>query len=178
MGLAEFLIALGDLRRRAGIAQLVLQRREIVKNWRPDIGIDHRSTGALVLAQLRQDIAGQRNENAGQGSAQYLAGKTLVDRVRVGMKEADGYGLDLLGADLDKPAPVIATYARAVLRSPSPAVWRRRMPDDAATTAHQLFAVLREFDAQGVKLIWVETPPAGSEWDGVRDRLQRASVAQ
>ena len=86
-------------RRRAGIAQLVLQRREIVKNWRPDIGIDHRSTGALVLAQLRQDIAGQRNENAGQGSAQYLAGKALVDRVRVGMKEADGYGLDLLGAE-------------------------------------------------------------------------------
>jgi L-threonylcarbamoyladenylate synthase len=27
-----------------------------------------------------------------------------------------------------------------------------------------------------VKLIWVETPPASPEWDGVRDRLQRAAA--
>ena len=51
------------------------------------------------------------------------------------------------------------------------------MPDDAATTAQQLFAVLRDFDAKGVKLIWVETPPASADWDAVRDRLQRASAA-
>ena len=50
------------------------------------------------------------------------------------------------------------------------------MPDDAIETARQLFAVLREFDAQGVRLIWVETPPPAPEWDGVRDRLQRASA--
>ncbi|MBP9061052.1 MAG: translation factor Sua5, partial [Rhodoferax sp.] len=46
----------------------------------------------------------------------------------------------------------------------------------AAATAQQLFAVLREFDAQGVKLIWVETPPDAPEWDGVRDRLERAAA--
>jgi L-threonylcarbamoyladenylate synthase len=50
------------------------------------------------------------------------------------------------------------------------------MPDDAAETARQLFAVLREFDAQGVRLIWVEVPPDGPEWEGVRDRLQRAAA--
>ena len=50
------------------------------------------------------------------------------------------------------------------------------MPDDAAETARQLFAVLREFDDQGVQLIWVETPPDDPAWDGVRDRLQRASA--
>jgi L-threonylcarbamoyladenylate synthase len=49
------------------------------------------------------------------------------------------------------------------------------MPNDAAQTARELFAVLRDFDARGVKLIWVETPPASSDWDGVRDRLQRAA---
>ena len=76
------------------------------------------------------------------------------------------------------PAPVIATYARADLRSRSAAVLHRRMPDDAAATAQQLFAVLREFDAQDVKLIWVETLPATAEWDGVRDRLQRAAAAR
>jgi L-threonylcarbamoyladenylate synthase len=81
--------------------------------------------------------------------------------------------LDLLGAD----AAHIAVYARALLKTPSTAVIRRRMPDDAVATAQQLFAVLREFDAQGVRLIWIETPPATSEWEGVYDRLQRASAA-
>ncbi len=89
--------------------------------------------------------------------------------------------LDLLGNSLpasgrQTTGPTIATYARAVLRTPSPQVLRRRMPDDAAATARQLFAVLREFDAQGVKLIWIETPPDTPEWEGVRDRLQRAAA--
>jgi L-threonylcarbamoyladenylate synthase len=50
------------------------------------------------------------------------------------------------------------------------------MPDDALATAQQLFAVLRSFDAQGVKLIWIEQPPLSAEWDGVRDRLGRAAA--
>ena len=95
--------------------------------------------------------------------------------------------LDVLGAEIDSKrvaqaaapadAPVIATYSRVVLQSASGKVLRRRMPDDATATAQQLFAVLRDFDAQGVKLIWIEAPPAAAEWDGVRDRLQRASAA-
>jgi len=51
------------------------------------------------------------------------------------------------------------------------------MPTDAAAVAHELFAVLREFDAAGVSAIWVEQPPPGPEWDGVRDRLRRAAAA-
>jgi L-threonylcarbamoyladenylate synthase len=51
------------------------------------------------------------------------------------------------------------------------------MPDDAGAVAHELFAVLRDFDAQGARLIWVETPPPGPAWDGVRDRLVRAAAA-
>jgi L-threonylcarbamoyladenylate synthase len=51
------------------------------------------------------------------------------------------------------------------------------MPDDAVEAARQLFAVLREFDAAGVKLIWIETPPDSAEWDGVRDRLRRAAAS-
>jgi L-threonylcarbamoyladenylate synthase len=50
------------------------------------------------------------------------------------------------------------------------------MPSNAAAAARELFAVLRELDATGVALIWVQTPPAGPEWDGVRDRLTRASA--
>jgi L-threonylcarbamoyladenylate synthase len=78
--------------------------------------------------------------------------------------------LDLLGPD----AAAIAVYARTAVRGRAARV--RRMPDDAVETARQLFAVLREFDAAGVKLIWIETPPDTPEWEGVRDRLRRASA--
>lgn len=85
--------------------------------------------------------------------------------------------LDVLGDEIDKGSARIAVYARTLLTSRSQGVVRRRMPDDAAATAQQLFAVLREFDDQGVRLIWIETPPEGAEWEGVRDRLARAAAA-
>lgn len=80
--------------------------------------------------------------------------------------------LDLLGSD----AAHIAVYARAIVRIKSTEVLYRRMPDDAAAAAQQLFSVLRGFDAQGVKLIWIEHPPADPAWAGVRDRLVRAAA--
>ena len=80
--------------------------------------------------------------------------------------------LDLLGAQ----AANIAVYSRAILASRSEKIIRRRMPDDAGAAAQQLFAVLRDFDAQHVKLIWVENPPLDADWDGVRDRLERAAA--
>ena len=81
--------------------------------------------------------------------------------------------LDLLGSD----AAHIAVYARSIVRIKSERVLYRRMPDDALATAQQLFAVLRDFDAKGVKLIWIENPPLDAEWDGVRDRLGRAAAS-
>ncbi|WP_421953806.1 L-threonylcarbamoyladenylate synthase [Polaromonas sp.] len=81
--------------------------------------------------------------------------------------------LDLLGTE----AAHIAVYARSIVRIKSAKVLYRRMPDDALATAQQLFAVLRDFDAQGVKLIWIEHPPGTAEWDGVRDRLGRAAAS-
>ena len=76
---------------------------------------------------------------------------------------------------LGNDAKGIALYARSAME-PARQVPRRRMPEDAAAAARELFAVLRELDATGVRLIWVETPPEGVEWDGVRDRLQRAAA--
>jgi L-threonylcarbamoyladenylate synthase len=82
-------------------------------------------------------------------------------------------GLDVLGAN----AAHIAVWSRAVLKSQSQRVLQRRMPDDAVAVAQQLFAVLREFDAGGARLIWIETPPDTPDWEGVRDRLRRAAAA-
>ena len=96
-------------------------------------------------------------------------------RAKLRLMDADALqsALDLLGKD----GKAIAVYSRAILRCASAAVLCRRMPDDAGEVARQLFAVLREFDAAGVKLIWVEVPPDLPEWAGVRDRLQRAAAA-
>ena len=49
------------------------------------------------------------------------------------------------------------------------------MPDDPRAVAQELFAVLREFDDQGMKLVWVEQPPDTAPWEGVNDRLSRAA---
>jgi L-threonylcarbamoyladenylate synthase len=85
--------------------------------------------------------------------------------------------LKLLGSDsrTTKVDPTIALYCRSVFALKTPHVRYRCMPTDAAAAAQELFAVLREFDAWGVKLIWVESPPDATEWDGVRDRLERAA---
>ena len=92
-------------------------------------------------------------------------------KVRLMDVKAIQTALDLLGAD----AAHIAVYGRSIVRIKSSQVLYRRMPDDALATAEQLFAVLRDFDALGVKLIWIEPVPEASEWDGVRDRLARAA---
>ncbi len=52
----------------------------------------------------------------------------------------------------------------------------RAMPVDATQAAHDVFGVLRNFDARGVRTIWIETPPDTPDWEGVRDRLQRAAA--
>ncbi|RZI82015.1 MAG: threonylcarbamoyl-AMP synthase [Rubrivivax sp.] len=75
--------------------------------------------------------------------------------------------------------PSLAVYSRSLWahRPASPGVVQRAMPADAVSAAHHLFADLRELDALGVDLIWVEKPPVDSAWDGVRDRLARAAAA-
>jgi L-threonylcarbamoyladenylate synthase len=94
-------------------------------------------------------------------------------KVRLMDAKAIQTALDLLGAD----AAHIAIYARSMVHIKSSQVLYRRMPDDALATAEQLFAVLRDFDAQSVKLIWIEPVPEAAAWDGVRDRLGRAAAS-
>jgi L-threonylcarbamoyladenylate synthase len=69
----------------------------------------------------------------------------------------------------------VAVYARTQPELPAGVLYRA-MPQQAEQAAHELFAVLRDLDAEGVTQIWVETPPAASAWDGVRDRLLRAAA--
>jgi L-threonylcarbamoyladenylate synthase len=89
------------------------------------------------------------------------------------------------------PTPNVAVYSRSALvvaesevsllvsgsgSGALPGVVCRPMPESPQAAAHELFAVLRELDAMGVSDIYVQNPPANPEWDGVRDRLTRASA--
>jgi L-threonylcarbamoyladenylate synthase len=132
--------------------------------------------GALTRAQIEaacgerlwlpDELAGAAPRASGTLESHY-APNAKVRLMEAGSMQT---ALDVLGPD----AGNIAVYARTAVRTRSPHY--RRMPDDAVETARQLFAVLRDFDAAGVKLIWVETPPQAPEWDGVRDRLRRAAA--
>ena len=131
-----------------------------------------------VAAACGQPVRSQQELDAALPAAPRASGTLEAHyaptaRVRLMDAAALQTALDLLGAD----GTGIAVWSRVPLRSSSGRIVRRRMPDDAAAAAQQLFAVLREFDTAGVSLIWVETPPDTPEWEGVRDRLQRAAAA-
>jgi len=70
----------------------------------------------------------------------------------------------------------VAVYFRTVTPDRTVRAYRA-MPDNPIAAAHELFSALRELDASGASLIWVETPPDAPAWEGVRDRLQRAAAA-
>ena len=131
----------------------------------------------LLTAQELEELEAQ-GQMAPRASGTLESHYAPNARLRLMDAKALQKALDLLGTDLDSssvPAS-IAVYARAPLKTASRKIVTRQMPSKAAAAAHELFSVLREFDDRGVKLIWVETPPATLEWDGVRDRLQRASA--
>ena len=135
--------------------------------------------GQIARADIER-VTGQRlllkNELSApdpQAPGTLLAHYAPTARVRLMDARELRSALDVLGAD----ARHIAVWSRAPLRPAARVLLLRRMPDDAGEAARQLFAVLRDFDAAGVRLIWVETPPPDAAWDGVRDRLQRAAAA-
>jgi L-threonylcarbamoyladenylate synthase len=119
--------------------------------------------------RLPHEVAGQPAPRASGTLESHYAPSA---RVRLMDAKALQQALDLLGPDV--PAGRIAVYAPQRPRQPGIA-WHP-MPPSASECAHELFTVLRTLDAQGVALIWVQTPPDLPEWQGVRDRLQRAAA--
>jgi L-threonylcarbamoyladenylate synthase len=138
--------------------------------------------GILTPAQLEaacgqpvrwaQDGAANSAQPAPRASGTLESHYAPNARVRLMDAQALKKALDLLGANV--PAGRMAVYA--VQRPPQPHVAWHPLPASAADCAHELFAVLRAFDALGVALIWVQTPPDTPEWQGVCDRLQRAAA--
>lgn len=139
--------------------------------------------GVPVL--LRPGAIGAAQIDAVSGMS--LAGQALAQAPRASGTLASHYAPDarvrllpaqeIAAAVMSRPpSKRLAVYAALALPTDASGVLHRTMPDDPVRVAHELFAVLRGFDAQGVQEIMVQAPPADSSWDGVRDRLQRAST--
>lgn len=128
--------------------------------------------GCITPEQL-QAVCGQpvRPRDAQAPRASGTLESHYAPSARVRLMDADALAQAMPGA----VAGVVAVYARSAMPA-KPGVAQRTMPTQADAVAHELFAVLRDLDASGVREIWVETPPAGSAWDGVRDRLTRAAA--
>jgi L-threonylcarbamoyladenylate synthase len=128
-------------------------------------GVVSRDELQHVIGQPLRDPGTQHTAAPGTLESHYAPHATL----RLMSSEEIKTGLSVLPGSMKG----LAVYSRTAPRR-HPLV--RVMPDDPRAAAQELFAVLREFDAQGVKLIWVERPPDTPPWEGVNDRLQRAAT--
>lgn len=131
----------------------------------PDMIAQHTN----IKVQIHTDNTAAHTPASGTLTAHYAPQAKL--RI-MGAKEMQD-ALDLLGRD----APPMGIWSRTVLTSRANQVRLAAMPHNAAEAAQELFARLRAFDAQGVKLIWVEPVPTSQEWAAVADRLQRAAAS-
>ncbi len=141
--------------------------------------------GCLGAAQI-EAAAGEplrsRDEQAPRASGTLEAHYAPRAKVRLMDRPQIQAALQVLNGSLPAgkaaaAGPALAVYSRGPRPAAQPGVLWRTMPADAAAAAHELFGVLRELDEALVQLIWVEQPPSEPAWDGVRDRLQRASAA-
>ena len=131
-----------------------------------------------VLTRSQIEVAAGQLLRAADASAPRAPGTLLSHyapnaKVRLMPTALLATALQVLGT----AAKGLAVYSRSAPAGQLPAVRHRRMPANPQAAAQELFAVLRELDVEGVQLIWVEEPPPGPEWAGVRDRLQRASAS-
>ncbi|MFT4991381.1 MAG: L-threonylcarbamoyladenylate synthase [Polaromonas sp.] len=136
--------------------------------------------GVLTRAQLEAACAESVLDNAALAANAPRASGTLDSHYAPNAKVRlmDKTELQAALAAVE-PSLRIAVYAYSISgidAISAASVLYRAMPLQASQVAHELFAVLREFDAQGVAQIWVETLPDAADWDGVRDRLMRAAA--
>jgi L-threonylcarbamoyladenylate synthase len=131
--------------------------------------------GVLTRARI-ETAAGERladpDDSAPQAPGTLEAHYAPRAKVRLMATSMLHTALRMLGAEPLR----LAVYSRTVPSGVAPGLRHRRMPARPEQAAHELFSVLRELDAEGVQLIWVEDPPPGPDWDGVRDRLTRAAA--
>ena len=92
----------------------------------------------------------------------------------VSWKNADDLGGLAKGAGVKPEVIHVIAYEQIPEANPFGRV--AIVPHDADAYARALYAELHRSDQLGAELILVEAPPPGPEWEGIHDRLRRASA--
>jgi L-threonylcarbamoyladenylate synthase len=135
--------------------------------------------GRERLEEVLGDTVAEADADAPRASGTLASHYAPRARVWIGSTADLQRALDRASPSAADRPQGLAVYSRTLaghLVRPGDAVTRHTMPDDPVAAAHELFHVLRAFDALGVGEIWVEAVPPEAAWDGVRDRLMRASA--
>lgn len=127
-------------------------------------------TAQQIEEVLQQPVANARkNAPRVSGSMEsHYAPQTPVELIQP--SDVQQFMMDIALVDLPL---AILTYDQIPLKCVG--VEWISMSDDAKQYAHDLYLMLRELDKKGLRKIIIERVPATSEWDAVRDRLQRAA---
>ena len=137
--------------------------------------LDRQAVEALLSSSLGLALAG-RDAQAPRVSGSLAS--HYAPRAEVHLVRGEHLQAQVSAATHADPQRVVGVYStsRWPLEGCGPGrILYRPMPQDPAQVAHELFEVLRSFDDQSAREIWVEEPPSSTPWDGVRDRLRRAA---
>lgn len=160
---------------REGIESTIIDcTRAVPALLRPGT-LDRQSIEAVLARALSLPLAG-RDAQAPRVSGSLAS--HYAPRAEVHLARGEHLRLRAAAAARADPQRAVGVYSSQrwpVEGSERTRILHRPMPEDPARVAHELFAVLRSFDDQSVREIWVEEPPLSTEWDGVRDRLSRAA---
>lgn len=121
---------------------------------------------AAVIGLVDTQPSAQAPQVSGSLEAHY-APDTPLHLIESSRLEAEAAKLAATGS--------VIVLARRALRSPVQCTWMQ-LSDEAVEYGHDLYARLREADAQGCATLLIEQPPSTSEWAAVNDRLRRAAV--
>lgn len=136
-------------------------------------------TRAQIEAACGRAVRGKDAPQEVGGQAAPRASGTLeshyAPRAKVRLMTAQDINAKLLALGPHANNLGLWTNERPEVSAGAGVLWREQATT-AEKAAHDLFSVLRDLDARGVTQIWVQQPPDTPEWEGVRDRLQRAAA--
>ena len=136
-------------------------------------------TRAQIEAACGRAVRGKDAPQEVSGQAAPRASGTLeshyAPRAKVRLMTAQDINAKLLALGPHANNLGLWTNERPEVSAGAGVLWREQATT-AEKAAHDLFSVLRYLDARGVTQIWVQQPPDTPEWEGVRDRLQRAAA--
>lgn len=158
-----------------GLAQLVIDGGQCQVGIESTV-FDVMADRVLRPGMIALDSRGSAAKGEGPLRSPGMLEKHYSPRARlvVGSWKNRGEAIEIarkLGVDLERASVIAHEVIPADETFASVSV----IPQDAEAYARALYGELHRLDALGVKLILVEAPPEGAQWEGIRDRLRRAS---